>query len=181
MNEKMSASNSKRSEAEQLSFIWKNIERISTCMMTTCDGPHLRARPMHGIARPHENAIFFITARSTHKPEEIAANPNACLCFGDVSTNTFISLSGAIALTEDRETVRELWGRAQDAYFPEGPSDPNAVLLTFIPKRGEYWDAPSNPVLIAIEFIRASVVGGKPSLGDNAAVPMQSTSLPPAR
>jgi general stress protein 26 len=181
MNEKMSDSNSTRSEAEQLSFIWKNIERISTCMMTTCDGPHLRARPMHGIARPHENAIVFVTARSTHKPEEIAANPNACLCFGDVSSNTFISLSGVIALTEDRETVRELWGRAHDAYFPEGPSDPNAVLLTFTPKSGEYWDAPSNPVLIAIEFIRASVVGGKPSLGDNAAVPMQSTSLPPAR
>jgi hypothetical protein len=51
------------------------------------------------------------------------------------------------------------------------------VLLTFTPERGEYWDAPSNPVLIAIEFIRASVVGDKPVLGDNAEVPMRAPSL----
>ena len=178
MNEKMSVPSSKRSEAEQLSFIWKNIERIAVCMMTTCDGRRLRARPMRGIARPGENAIVFITERSTHKPEEIAANPNACLCYGDVSSNTFISLSGAIAMTEDRERIRELWTRAHDGYFPGGPTDPNAVLLAFTPESGEYWDAPSNPVVIAIEFIRASVVGDKPALGDNAQVAMRSPSLP---
>jgi len=178
MNEKMS---SKRSEAEQLSFIWKNIERIATCMMTTCHGTQLRARPMRGIARPKENAIVFLTARSTDKPGEIAANPNACLCFSDVSSNTFISLSGVIALTEDSERARELWGRAQDSYFHQGPADPDAVLLTFTPKSGEYWDAPSNPVVIAIEFIRASVVGDKPALGDNAEVAMRPPSLPADR
>lgn len=65
----------------------------------------------------------------------------------------------------------------QRSYIPHGPTDPNAVLLTFTLESGEYWDAPSNPVPIAIEFIRASVVGDKPALGDNAEVPMQSLSL----
>jgi len=55
MNEK----SSKRSEDEQLCFIWKNVERIATCMMTTCDGGRLRSRPMRGIARLQENAIVF--------------------------------------------------------------------------------------------------------------------------
>ena len=177
MNEK----SSKRSQDEQLSFIWKNVERIATCMMTTCDGGRFRSRPMRGIARSEENAIVFITERSTRKPQEIEANPIACLCFVDVSSNTFISLSGVIALTRDHERLRELWTRANDSYFPQGPTDPNAVLLTFTPGSGEYWDAPTNPVLIAIEFIRASVVGDKPVLGDNAEVSMRSPSLGPDR
>ena len=177
MNEK-SVTTPKRTEAEQLAFIWKGVQSITTCMMTTRDGPHLRTRPMRGIAREGENAIVFITDRSTHKPEEIAANPNASLSFCDVSSNTFIALSGVIALTEDKAEVQRLWTRAHDAYFPEGPTDPNAALLTFKPQSGEYWDSPSNPVLIAIEFIRASVVGDKPALGDNAQVPMRPASLP---
>jgi general stress protein 26 len=181
MNEKTPAPSSKRSPGEQLSFIWKNVERIATCMMTTSDGGRFRSRPMRGVARSQENAIVFITERSTRKPEEIEANPNASLCFVDVTSNTFISLSGVIAVTSDQEKLRELWTRANDSYFPLGPTDPNAVLLTFTPESGEYWDAPSNPVLIAIEFIRASVVGDKPVLGDNAEVPMRSPSLDPDR
>ena len=177
MNGKTPASSSKRSQDEQLSFIWENVERIATCMMTTFDMGRFRSRPMRGIARSEENAIVFITERSTRKPEEIEANPNACLCFVNSSSNTFISLSGVIALTWDHEKLRELWTRANDSYFPLGPTDPNAVLLTFTPESGEYWDAPSNPVLIAIEFIRASVVGDKPVLGDNAEVPMRSPLL----
>jgi Pyridoxamine 5'-phosphate oxidase like len=73
--DRMNEKNSKRSQDEQLSFIWKNLERIATCMMTTCDGGRFRSRPMRGIARPEENAIVFITERSTRKPEEIEANP----------------------------------------------------------------------------------------------------------
>jgi general stress protein 26 len=169
----MSEKNSKRSEAEQLSFIWQNIDRIATCMMTTCEGPHLHARPMRGLARPEDKAIYFITSQATQKPGEIASNPNACLCFSDVASNTFISLSGLLTVSDDPEKIRALWRRGDDAYFPDGPTNPHALLLTFSPEGAEYWDAPSNPVLIAIEFIRASVVGDKPSLGDNAEVAMK--------
>jgi len=136
MNEKMPAPCSKRSQDEQLSFIWKNVERIATCMMTTFDGGRLRSRPMRGVARSQDNAIVFITERSTRKPEEIEANPNASLCFVDVSSNTFISLSGVIAVIWDQEKLRELWTRASDSYFPSGPTDANAVLLTFAPESG---------------------------------------------
>jgi general stress protein 26 len=175
MSQKTPISNTKRSEGDQLSFIWKNVESIGTCMLNTTDGPRLRARPMRAFVRSGQNVIHFITARTTDKPEEVAANPHVCLTFIDKGANTYIALSGMIHANEDRETLRSLWSRAEDAYFTGGAEDPDALLLTFTPERGEYWDAPSNPVVMAIEFIRASVTGDKPSLGENAEVSMRSS------
>jgi general stress protein 26 len=82
-------------------------------------------------------------------------------------------------MIDDRQALDTLWSRADDAYFPSGSGDPDVMLLTFTPERGEYWDSPSNPVVVAIEFIRATVTGDKPSLGDNAAVAMRPSRPSP--
>ena len=134
MSEKAPISTSMRSEADQLAFIWKTVESIATCMMTTSDGPLLRSRPMRGYIRAKENAIYFITSRSTHKPDEIAAKPHVGLSFVDNASNTFISLSGPIVMIDDRHALDTLWSRADDAYFPGGSGDPDVMLLTFTPE-----------------------------------------------
>jgi general stress protein 26 len=158
-------------EIEHIAFVWKSIERIGNCMLISRDGEHLRGRPMRAVPRQTENAIYFITAKSSHKPGEIIQNPDACVCFSEGS-HTFISLSGSFSMSDDREKIASLWSSADDAYFPNGSSDPNAILLTYTPESGEYWDAPSNPVVIAIAFIKAQVTGEKPAFRDNAKVRM---------
>ncbi len=160
-------------ESDDQAVIWKSIERIKDCMMVTKDGAALHGRPMRAIARPADNAIYFITAKSTHKPEEIAADSHACLGFADRSARTYISISGMIAMSDDPERLKALWSPDDDAYFSSGAADPDAMLLKFLPDSAEYWESPSNPVTLAVAFIKAKVSGEKPSLGEHARVEMQ--------
>lgn len=172
MNDQSSSNNLTSNPEQALAFIWKNVERIGSCMMVTQAGSAIRARPMHGSARHEENAIWFFTSKSAPKDEEIRQNPEVCLCYSDVGSNTYISLSGAIEPDDSREKIRELWNPGAQAYFPAGPADPNVLLLKFSPHAGEYWDAPSNPVVIAVQFIKARVTGERAKLGENAKVMM---------
>ena len=154
-------------QSDAVDFIWKHVGRIGNCMLVTKDNENLRARPMRGMERQKENAIWFITAKSSHKDNEIVKNSQVCVAYSDTSSNTYISLSGSMEMSDNEAQIRTLWNTGAEAYFPDGPDDPDILLLKFNPEFGEYWDAPSNPVVIAIQFIKAKVAGEKVKLGDN--------------
>ncbi len=145
--------------------VWKHIQSIGTCMLVTAGDTHLRARPMRGIFKPEDNAIWFFTDADSYKDVEIAKRPDACLTFIDTRDQNFVSVSGTVARVDDREQLAELWNEGAEAYFPKGKDDPSVVLLKFTPARGEYWDAPSNPIVLAIKFLQAKLTSERPDLG----------------
>ncbi len=150
--------------------IWKHVADIPTCMMTTWIGTSLRARPMNGIARPEEVAIWFFTDATTDKDGEIRENPDACLTYADTKQQTYVSLSGTLTRINDRATLREYWSEGVSLYFPAGPEDPQVILLKFVPRTGEYWDSPSSAIAIAIKFLQAKITGERPDMGINEQV-----------
>ncbi|MCW3474893.1 pyridoxamine 5'-phosphate oxidase family protein [Limobrevibacterium gyesilva] len=150
-------------------LIWKHIHGIGTCMMVTHDGEHVRARPMTGIVRPEQNVIWFFTDTQTSKDEELQRDPRASLTFADLRDQNFVSVSGRITRVLDKETISDLWDEGAEAYFPNGPDDPGVVLLKFVPEFGEYWDAPSSTIVMAIKFIEAHIMGERPDLGTSGA------------
>jgi general stress protein 26 len=153
--------------SEQLSrkTIWGHVKSIQTCMMVTHGESDIRARPMRGIPRPEQNEIWFFTDRDTHDDTGLRANPRACLTFVDSKDNVFVSLSGHVSRVSDKVTILELWNEEAGSYFSEGPDDRSVVLLRFEPHSGEYWMAPSSPIVIAIKFLEAKILGERPSLG----------------
>jgi general stress protein 26 len=155
------------SEATPRDLIWKHIRAIRTCMMVTHDGAQVRARPMRGIPREDENAIWFFSNAETQKDFELRENPEACLTFSDVKGNTYVSVTGRISRIEERGTVLDLWNDGADSYFSQGPDDPRVVLLRFDPETGEFWDCPSGPIVLAIKFLESKITGTLPDLGSN--------------
>ncbi len=153
---------------ETRDLVWKHIKSIATCMMVTHDGERVVARPMRGIIRPEENAIWFFTDASTDKDSEISHDPRGCLTFADVHDQTYVCVSGHLHHMNDPARIRELWNEGADVYFPEGPDDPNVRLLRFTPEHGEYWDSPSSPIVLAIKFLQAKLSKEKPEMGENA-------------
>ena len=154
--------------------IWKHIRSIQTCMMTTLDGTRMRARPMTGMARPEDVAIWFFTDRNSHKDTEILANPAACLSYVDNRNKVFVSVSGVLEEVTARDTIHDLWNEGAALYFPEGPDDPEIVLLKFTAQGAEFWDAPSSAVVMAIKFIEAKLTGERPDMGTNAKVSLSA-------
>jgi general stress protein 26 len=146
-------------------LIWKHVRAIETCMMVTHDGSQIRARPMQGIPRPEQNAIWFFSDAESHKDEEPGKVADVCLTFADVKSNKFVSVSGQITRVAERDTIHDLWNEAADSYFPKGPDDPSVVLLRFDAETGAYWDAPSSPIVLAIKFLEGKITGERPNLG----------------
>jgi general stress protein 26 len=153
------------SENDPRQVIWKHIQRIGTCMLVTYGGTHLRARPMRAIVRPEQNAIWFIADASSEADEEMARYPDACLTFIDTRDQNFVSVSGTIGRLDDQAQLADLWSEGAEAYFPGGKDDPSVALLKFSPIEGEYWDAPSNPIVLAIKFLQAKISAERPDLG----------------
>jgi general stress protein 26 len=156
-------------------LIWRHVRAIKTCMMVTNAGGTVRARPMTGIARPEQNAIWFYTDTDTHSDEDVRLDPRACLAYADIKDQTFVSVSGQFTRVKDKNTIRDLWNEGAAVYFPDGPDDPRVVLLRFDPEAGEYWDAPSSPIALAISFLAAKVTGSRPSLGDSGSATLRQT------
>jgi general stress protein 26 len=158
------------SKDEALDFVWNTVEKIRTGMLTAFSGHRPRGRPMTAVPRREHNAIYFFADTAAHAEADIRRDPRAVLSFSDPRDQTYLSMTGRVALVPDRDLMQELWGLGADVYFPGGPDDPGVVLIAFEPEEAEYWDSPSNPLVLAVRFVQAKIAKERPDLGDNVRV-----------
>ena len=92
--------------AEDSDRAWELMEKIGFCMLASLDGQDIRSRPMMAYADRGEHAIYFLTDVHSHKDEEIARNPHVNLAFTDSGSQRYLSVTGAAAVSNDREMSR---------------------------------------------------------------------------
>lgn len=119
--------------------VWHEMARRHSCMLVDMDGGRLRARPMAPVAKPEDGAVWFVTDAASSKDDEIQRNPQVCLTFADEGDRFYLSVSGEAEVLRDREKLRQIWSSAMEAYFPNGPDDPDALLLKVTPVQAEMW------------------------------------------
>jgi len=56
-----------------------------------------------------------------------------------------------------------------EAWFSDGPDDPDVGLLKFTADSAEYWDSPGGRIASALSFVKSKITG-EPLEGDNAKV-----------
>lgn len=156
-------------------LVTKSSERNST---------PVRARPMAGYPRRDEQRIWFLAHKDGVKDDEIAVNPQVCVTLSDPSKQHFVSISGKASVEHDLARKRDLWSIAAQAWFPDGPEDPNIVLLCVDVEKGEFWDGDPNPIIVAFKMARAVAEGNDVDLGEHEKVSFERhpttgpTSLP---
>ena len=109
-------------------------------MLVTRDaGGTMAARPMHVSGHDERSGtLTFASSIDTEKVAEIRATGDACVTFQ--SGARYVSLSGRCTISQDRERIRELFDKAWETWFPEGPEQADICLIEFRPVIGEYWD-----------------------------------------
>jgi general stress protein 26 len=78
-----------------------------------------------------------------------------------------VSISGTAQLVHDRNKIKELWKPVLKAWFPDGPDQPDVVLLKVKMTKAEYWDGPSSTISQAVSFVSAILTGKQVELGEN--------------
>ena len=100
--------------------------------------------------------------------QHITANPQV-----NVSTSassSWVSLTGHAVVVDDLEKKRQLWNAVVEAWFPDGPEDPDVVLLRVDAASAEYWDSPGGRLASVISFAKAKLTGQAYDGGENERV-----------
>lgn len=140
-----------------------------TAMLTTTapDGT-LMSRPMALQEVEFDGDLWFFAQRSSRKIAHVTAHPQVNVTVA--SASTWVSLTGTARVVTDDARKRELWNAVVEAWFPDGPDDPEVVLLEVTGDSAEYWDTPGGRVASLVSFVKAKVTGEPYDGGENERV-----------
>lgn len=133
-------------------------------LITHAPGGNLRARPMAIAHLDDACQLWFLSPRESAKIHEIEDNTKVhIVCQNENSS--YVSMSGRASLVDDRAQVKTIWKEPFRVWFPNGPEDPNCVLIAVKPEEGEYWDnSGMNKVKYLYEAAKAYLSGETPHI-----------------
>jgi len=137
------------------------LDGMRTCMLITFSAagePH--SRPMYVYRPKGDDDLWFMTEASAAKLIDLAKNPNVLIDFSNEASNRYVSIRGIATPFRNPTKARELWNVHTEAWFPNGPEDPDLVLLRVSPQSAEYWDGPSR-LSYTLSLAKAIVTGDK--------------------
>ncbi len=152
--------------AEAIDNIWDIFEKFRIAMLVSHGSAGLHSRPMAPIWRRETGLVWFLTSMDTTKRQEIARNPDVAIALSE--GNRHAAISGTAALIADRAVIHDLWNAGAQAYYPDGPDDPEIVAIKVTPDIGEYWDGPAAPVQL-FKMGLALLMGNSADTGANTA------------
>lgn len=146
--------------ARDLEKLNEMIDGIRIAMLVTQmpDGT-LRSRPMMTQHTETDGVLWFFTALSGHKTDEIESHHEVNLAYSDPDDNRYVSISGVASVVRDEERARELWSPLYRAWFPKGLDDPQLALLRVDVHHAEFWDAPSSTMVHLAGLAKALTTG----------------------
>jgi general stress protein 26 len=151
------------------------IDNVQIAMLTTVrrDG-RLVSRPLRTIetAKPFNGELWFFVRASSHKADEVEAQPHVNLAYASPDRNTYVSVSGRAKIVESRAKIAELWSPAMTLYF-DGPNDRDMVLMRIEVEGAEFWDGPSGWLGQALDLAGGVITGKASPLSDHRAIDLQ--------
>ena len=117
---------------------WEIVDSLPYPLLVTLgeDG-FPRSRPMHLVDRDADR-LWFATSRASKKIAQIEANPHVTVLFVDSARFNYASIHGHAHIVVDPERERTLWQDEWHDDWPNGPSDPDYVLLRVDGIHGHY-------------------------------------------
>ena len=128
----------------------------------------LMSRPMAMQEVEFDGDLWFFAERNSRKVQHITANPQVNVA--TAGSSSWVSLTGHAVVIDDLTKKQQLWNAVVEAWFPDGPEDPDVVLLRVDAASAEYWDSPGGRLASVISFAKAKVTGQPYSGGENETV-----------
>lgn len=166
----MPSSSSTSSSAYPL--IWNKISSIKIAMLVVTDpSGRLYSSPLTTLQKDFSGAIWFFVSASSEAVRATRASPEVNLAYIDHEKDLYVSLSGRALIDPNLEKREEFFNVFTKAWFPQGLSDPDLVLLRIDVHSAEYWDVKENKAIQLLKIAKAAATGSRPtSLGEHGNV-----------
>jgi len=133
------------------------IAETKVCMFTTIADGRPMSRPMAVQEVEFDGNLWFFTRSGGRKVEQIGRDARVNVSFS--SRSSWVSVTGEADVVGDLAKAKELWNAGIEAWFPDGPEDPDIVLLKVHADGAEYWDGPGQGIVSVLSFVKAKVTG----------------------
>jgi general stress protein 26 len=152
-------------DAEELRKLAELLEKFRFAMLTTRSPEgELHAHPLTVQETEFDGDLWFVIGRHASAVTDIAGDARVGVSFS--ASDAWLSITGTAHVVDDTARLREQWNAALEAWFPNGPEDPEVVLLKVDAEGAEYWDSPGGRIASAIAFVKHKVTGERYE-GDN--------------
>ena len=132
------------------------IKDVRVAMLTTVDaGGRLMSRPM-ATQEPFDGSAWFFVRSGSPVVTEVGANPEVGLTYAGKSTWLSLRGNGTVPRPGKKD---ELWNDWVEAWFPDGRTNPEIVLLECACETGEVWDSPGGQPGQLLKMLKARVTG----------------------
>jgi general stress protein 26 len=143
-------------------------ETFRTAMLTTLSPEGaLQSRPMT-LAGRDGNSLWFATTLTNDAAEDVAKLRMANVTFQ--GTLLYLSVTGDAELSADPQKIKELWNDTWAAWFPNGPTDSQLVLIRVDVTHGDIWDMRGKQGLKAAFDMATSAVSRRLGFDGDAAL-----------
>jgi general stress protein 26 len=88
--------------------------------------------------------VWMATDPKTRKVRQLRHDPRATLAYDLGGGRGYITLIGRVQLVDDEGERRSHWKSGWEAFYPEGPTGVDYLLLKFTPSRIEAMSIPEN-------------------------------------
>lgn len=144
-------------ELTQLSNL---IREIQVAMMTTVgENNELHSRPMMAQEVDENGSLWFFTSSETGKVQSIQNDQRVNLAYASPRDSKFVSVGGTATVVKDTAKAKELWTPAMKAWFPEGVTESDLVLIQVKIDSAEFWDAPAGKMVKLMKMAKAAITG----------------------
>ncbi|HWP18539.1 MAG TPA: pyridoxamine 5'-phosphate oxidase family protein [Burkholderiaceae bacterium] len=148
--------------------LWQMIHDIRFGMLTTrhSDG-QLRSRPMTTQNRSLDDdspVLWFFVSQRSEPAMDLKDDGAVNIAYASPERDRYVSIAGFARFVQDPAKVRELWDPACEAWFPNGPEDPDLGLLAVHIDHAEYWDVQDSKMVQLFKRAKAALTGHRPGL-----------------
>jgi len=136
-----------------------------TFLVTNLSKQPLSAVPMSTKKVDEEGSIWFLSGLNSEHNTNIVKSPEVQLLYSNPSDSEFISIYGRASIIADPEILKELYSKADDAWFT-GLEDPNLTAIKVVPEEAYYWDTKQNKYISLFKMGISAITGEKADIGE---------------
>jgi general stress protein 26 len=155
--------------------LWELVKDIRFALFTTRhSNGHFHGRPMttQNKSIDEDDSLWFFMSRSNDAVDDLAAEPTVHVGYADPGRDAYVSISGEASVVEDAGRKQQLWSKMNEAWFPDGPDDPDVALVQVRIVHAEYWNVKDSKPVQLFKMAKAAVTGKPPDMGDRGHVRM---------
>lgn len=147
----------------------KKIKELAESIDFTMLVTDLKSQPFHTIPMSTKEVddngnIWFLSNKNSTHNSNIEKENRAHLVYSDKGDMEFLSVYGRATIGTDRNRIKELYGKSDDAWF-EGVEDPNITTIMVQPDDANYWDTKNGKIVSLLKMAGGAITGNEPDMG----------------